>query len=201
MWVEIVGGAVGQEVADSAPVTLANGTQYPWNFPKAEISGLIEVVLAGVPSAAEYTVTGYTISYANGVATQVLDTVPVPLSQIQATQIATLRASAIAAITGGYQSSALGAVHTYPSGMTDQINMLGSVAASMLPNLPAGWTTDFWCADSTGVWTYAPHTAAQIQQAGSDGKVWVSGCQTKLQSLSASVMGATTAASVQAIVW
>jgi hypothetical protein len=201
MWVEIVNGVVGQQVADDSPVVLANGTQYPWNFPKASIPGLVNVVMAATPDPAQFIVTGYTISFVNGTATQVLTTVPVPLAQPQASQIATLRAAAQAAITGGYQSSALGAAHTYPSGVTDQINMLGSVAASMLPGLPAGWTTEFWCADSTGAWSYQPHTAAQIQQVGSDGKAWVITCQTKLVSLSAEVMAATTLAGVLGVGW
>ena len=201
MWVEIVNGAVGQQIADNAAVTIASGTQYPWNFPKASIPGLVNVVMVATPDPAQYIVTGYTISFVNGTATQVLTTQPVPLSQQQAAQIATLRAACGAAITGGYQSSALGAAHTYPSGMTDQINMLGSVSASVLPNLSSTWTTEFWCADTTGSWAYQAHTATQIQQAGTDGKAWATACQTKLATLSAEVMAATTYAGVVAVVW
>lgn len=123
------------------------------------------------------------------------------LASVQASQIAALTASCAASILGGYTSSALGAAHTYPSGATNQINMLGSVTASLLPALPSGWTTPFWCSDSAGVWSFAPHTAAQIQQAGDDGKAWVVTCQTKLQALSASVTAAMTVADVQKITW
>ncbi len=201
MWVEIVNGAVAQQIADTADVVTAAGTQYPWNFPKADIPNLVNVVMAAAPDPAQFIVTGYTINFANGTATQVLTTVPVPLAQPQAAQIAILRAAAAAAITGGYQSSALGAAHTYPSTTNDQINMLGSVAASMLPSLPAGWTTEFWCADSTGAWAFQPHTAAQIQAAGNDGKAWVTACQTKLATLAAEVTAATTLAAVRGVVW
>ena len=126
---------------------------------------------------------------------------PQTLASAQSAQISALTASCAAAITSGYTSSALGSAHTYPSGATDQINMIGSVTASLLPGLASGWTTPFWCADSTGAWSFAPHTAAQIQQAGDDGKAWVVTCQTKLQTLSASVSAAKTLAAVQAIVW
>lgn len=123
------------------------------------------------------------------------------LSATQAAQIAALKAACASAITGGYTSSALGAAYTYPSGPTDQLNMTASVVASQLPNLPSTWTTPFWCADSTGAWAMRAHTAAQIQQAGSDGKAWVTSCQTKLDGLVTQVMTATTPSAVQAIVW
>lgn len=123
------------------------------------------------------------------------------LPAAQAAQIAVLRTACGAAITGGYSSSALGTVHTYPSTPTDQANMQASVVASLLPNLPAGWTTVFWCADTAGTWAMLSHTAAQIQQAGSDGKTWITAQQTKLATLSAQVEAATTVAAVQAITW
>lgn len=127
---------------------------------------------------------------------------PPTLAQAQAAQIAALTAACAAAITGGYSSSALGAPHTYPSGTTDQINMMGSVTASTLPAASvAGWTTPFWCEDATGAWSYQNHTAAQIQQAGSDGKAWVVACQLKLAGLNAQVAAATTAAAVEAVTW
>ena len=123
------------------------------------------------------------------------------LTELQIAQCAALKASCDAAIVGGYSSTALGAAHTYPSTQTDQINMLGSVSASVLPGLPATWTTVFWCADSTGAWAMRPHTAAQIQQAGSDGKAWVTTCQVKLATLVGEVMAATTPVAVLEVVW
>lgn len=126
---------------------------------------------------------------------------PPTLAAVQAAQIALLRAACDAAITGGYTSSALGAPHTYPSTVLDQQNMIASVTASLLPGLAAGWTTPFWCEDSTGAWAMAPHTAAQIQQAGSDGKAAVVAAQQHLATLSAEVAAAATTAAVQAIAW
>ncbi len=123
------------------------------------------------------------------------------LAAAQAAQIEVLKTACAKAITGGYVSSALGSAHTYPSTPTDQLNMAASVIASQLPGIASTWTTVFWCQDSTGAWAMLPHTAAQIQQAGSDGKAWVTTQQLKLASLSAQVMAATTVAAVEAVVW
>jgi hypothetical protein len=127
---------------------------------------------------------------------------PAPtLAAVQATQLATLYAACNSQITGGYQSSALGAPHTYPSTDTDQTNMTASVVASLIPGLPSTWTTPFWCADATGNWSLAAHTVAQIQQAGSDGKAFIVAAQTKLKGLVAQVSAATSISTVQAITW
>jgi hypothetical protein len=123
------------------------------------------------------------------------------LPAAQAAQIVVLLAACAAAITGGYTSSALGAAHSYGSQSTDQINMTASVVASLLPSLPSTWTTPFKCADSTGTWAMRPHTAAQIQQAGLDGKTWVTACQNQFDAFSAQVTAATSVEAVQAIVW
>jgi hypothetical protein len=123
------------------------------------------------------------------------------LANAQKTQIETISTNCASSITAGFTSSALGAANTYPSTLTDQHNLNGSVVASLLPNLPSTWTTKYWVMDSSGVWTLAVHTAAQIQQAGLDGKAWVTAQQEKLASLLAQVMAAMSVADVQAIVW
>ena len=127
-----------------------------------------------------------------------------PAVQLQAAQTqqrALVTSSAVTAMTGGFLSSALGSAHTYPSTLTDQHNLSGSVIASLLPNLPSGWTTSFWCMDSTGAWAFTPHTAPQIQQAGLDGKAWVTAQQEKLASLNAQIDAAQTVAAVQSVLW
>ena len=78
---------------------------------------------------------------------------------------------------------------------------MGSVTDSLLPGLSPNWTTPFWCADQNGVWQFRPHTAAQIQQAGRDGKTAVAGAQGKLAALTAQVMSAPTIGAVNAIDW
>lgn len=123
------------------------------------------------------------------------------LDDVKADKITKLTADCSAAIVGGYKSLCLGSEHRYPNGVTDQINMMGSVTASLLPSLSQDWETPFWCEDSDGVWDFRPHTVAQIQQAGSDGKAHVVECQVTLATLSASVLAAADAAAVAAIVW
>lgn len=72
-----------------------------------------------------------------------------------------------AACITGFTSDALGTPHLYPSKMLDQHNLNAQVTDSLLTH-PVDWTTQQICQDvATGVWAYRPHTAAQIQQAGS----------------------------------
>lgn len=123
------------------------------------------------------------------------------LEQVQTAQIAVLTAACDAEIAAGYTSTALGTAHTYPTKTTDQLNMSASVVASLLPGIATDWTTPFWCADGTGAWAMRAHTAAQIQQAGSDGKALIQAAQVKLAALSVQVMAAADAAAVQAVAW
>ncbi|MGV1939539.1 hypothetical protein ACQZ5D_03620 [Agrobacterium sp. 22-211-1] len=123
------------------------------------------------------------------------------LERARKIKIADLSAACEAAIVGGYQSNALGAVHTYPSNIKDQINMMGSVSDSLLPNLPADWITPFWVCDADGLWSWKMHNAPQIQQAGRNGKAHVVECQTALATLTASVNSAETPEAVAAVVW
>lgn len=123
------------------------------------------------------------------------------LSTVKSAKVAALRAACAAAITGGFVSSALGAPHIYPSGATDQINLMGSVTDTLLPDLPEDWSTPFWCRDAAGEWDFRLHDATQIRQAGRDGKRHVVECQAMLADLSFFVNEATTIIAVNAIQW
>ncbi len=118
-----------------------------------------------------------------------------------AKKAAELREACAVAIVSGYISSALGAPHTYPSGITDQINMMGSVTDSILPGLGEGWTTPFWCCDESGVWAFRPHSTSEIQTAGRDGKMHVVACQAMRDTLTVTLMAALTLEEVEAIAW
>lgn len=137
----------------------------------------------------------------NNVAAPVVPTAAQLLAQAQQVQSAVVNAACATAITEGFTSSALGAPHMYPAKQTDQQNLSASVLASMYPNLPAGWTTPFWCADANGVWAWINHTAVQIQQAGGDGKAAILGCMSKNAALQAQITAATDVPSVQKINW
>jgi hypothetical protein len=101
---------------------------------------------------------------------------PTPLNTAITDKIAEVDAACDAAVQGGFVSSALGSAYTYPSKASDQANLSSSVLASLLPNLPANWTTLFWCYDAKGQGNLVAHTAAQIQQVGTDGKNWIGKC-------------------------
>ena len=145
------------------------------------------------------------VKFSHGAPFALVDGAVVPasykLATLQARQASALRASCAASITGGYPSAALGAPHSYPCNPIDQSNMIASVTASLLPGLAADWTTPFWCADASGGWVFHPHTAAQIQQAGQDGKAAVVAAQGRLAGLLAQVTAATTAEQVAAVIW
>jgi hypothetical protein len=131
-----------------------------------------------------------------------LDGLPaIVLAAAKATAIASLTDACAAAIVSGYKSAALGEVHAYPSKVTDQINMMGSVTASLLPDLPEDWLTPFWCQDGEGEWAFRPHSAEAIQQAGADGKQHILDCQAHLAELSTLVTLAATVEAVDAIEW
>lgn len=123
------------------------------------------------------------------------------LDAIKAARISELRSACEAEIVGGFKSVALGDVHHYPSDIKAQVNLMGSVTDSLVPGLPSNWTTPFWVRDEAGVWAWKMHTAAQIQQAGRDGKANVVAAQTKLSELTATVENAENETSFEAVVW
>ncbi len=124
-----------------------------------------------------------------------------PLDSPRAAKRAELDAACTAQIYTGFTSDALGAAYHYPAQDKDQQNLTASVVESTLPNLPADWTTPFWCADANGVWALRPHTVAQIQQAGRDGKAVIVAAITQNGTLQKQVAAADTIEAIQAIVW
>lgn len=127
------------------------------------------------------------------------------LADAQASRIAILSTACAAQIYAGFSSAALGTAYTYPAKDKDQTNLIASVTASLVPN-PIGWTTDFWCADSAGLWALRPHTAAQIQKVGLDGKAAIEAAIKRNATLATQVMAVKVTdvnaiATVQAIVW
>ncbi len=123
------------------------------------------------------------------------------LAVAQQAQMDVLDAACKEAVYAGFSSSALGTAHTYPALDTDQQNLSASVLASLMPSVGSGWTTPFWCCDSAGTWSYAEHTAAQIQQVGQDGKAAILAAITKKAQLAAQVNAAASVEAVQSIVW
>lgn len=126
---------------------------------------------------------------------------PAEIETLRTAKIADLTAACQATILGGFTSGALGTPHQYPSQFTDQINLMGSVTESLLPDVPEGWVTPFWCADEGGVWLMRLHSTEQIRQAGRDGKAHVLACQQVLDALVLDAGAAETAQAIADIVW
>ncbi|WP_313552364.1 hypothetical protein [Pseudomonas sp.] len=112
-----------------------------------------------------------------------------------------LEEACAAQIVKGFTSRALGEAFTYPAKQTDQMNLQASVLASLLPGVDEGWSTPFWCADSSGEWAYRDHSAAQIQQVGIDGKNAINAAIAQKIVLEQQVEAVRTAAEVAAIAW
>lgn len=128
--------------------------------------------------------------------------VPPTLEELKAAKLTTLSDACQSAIYAGFDSSALGTVHHYPALDKDQRNLIASVLDSLLPNLPADWTTPFWCRDAEGTWFLAPHTASQIQQVGQDAKAAILACITRNADLVNQVNDPSTdQTALDAIVW
>lgn len=65
-----------------------------------------------------------------------------------------------AAITNGFRSSALGALHSYTSEITDQLNLMDAVSSG-LPSL-------YPCRDEIGIRLFREHSAEQLRIVSSD---------------------------------
>ncbi|OPK49617.1 hypothetical protein B5G54_05885, partial [Ralstonia solanacearum] len=90
------------------------------------------------------------------------------LAQVMAAKLAAIKAACEASIVAGFASSALGAVHTYPSSETDQRNLLGSAIAAQWRD--PDWAVPLWCLSDEGQWLFLSHDAAQVRQVNVD---WV----------------------------
>ena len=134
-----------------------------------------------------------------GTVTKVMPTSAQLLAAAQATASGAMNAATQAAIYAGFQSSALGKVYTYPAKDTDQQNLAASVLDAVINASTTGYTTPFWCEDSTGKWAYVPHTSAQMIQVGKDGKTAILAALSRNAVAQAAIAAATTVAGVQAV--
>lgn len=133
---------------------------------------------------------GYTVDVKNGVLMEpAAPALPDQLAAVKAAKSAELAGACQAEIYAGFDSAALGEVHHYPAGQTDQLNLNACVTQSYFPGNSADWTIGFWCADAAGVWEKRPHTAQQIQQAGNDGVNTIQAALNKNDSLQRQLAG------------
>lgn len=112
------------------------------------------------------------------------------LDQMRMRKIEEMNQACRQKIIGGFVSSALGEPYTYPANNQDQANLVASVTDSLIPGLPEGWVTPFWCVDNNGVWAFRPHSAAQIQRVGKEGKAAILEAMTVNENLRTEIMTA-----------
>lgn len=120
------------------------------------------------------------------------------LEQAQTVRSTKVNAACASALATGFTSSALGGAHTYPSEDTDQRNLQSAVSAAAIAS--PTWTTPIWCA-SGDTWSFASHTAAQVQQVNADWLAHRVAIQQKYAGLIAKINAATSVEEVQAINW
>lgn len=118
---------------------------------------------------------------------------PVPIDIYKTTQKGTISSDCSRAITGGFQSNALGNTHSYPSDTTTQTNI--NVLAS------SGSNGSIWCADSSNTWSFATHTSAQSLQVQKDMVAHIQAQQTKYSQLIVQIDAANTVSQVQSVTW
>jgi hypothetical protein len=119
------------------------------------------------------------------------------LQQLQATRLAELRKSCRDTLLGGFTSTALGVIHSYPSTETDQQNLRDALLTSI--SSPA-LESPLWCTNSGG-WKMKPHTALQVEQVHSDWIAFRIAQQQRLLLLQTSANMAASAEALAAITW
>lgn len=101
----------------------------------------------------------------------------------------------------GFESDALGAMHHYPMGDKDQINLQAAISASVIPSNTEFWTTPIWCQDANNTWAMREHTAAQVHKLAITSKSILDAARGKKASLEQLVNQAKTVDEINAINW
>jgi len=122
---------------------------------------------------------------------------PALLAAARMARIEALTQACAAAIVGGFTSDALGAVHRYPSAITDQANLVQAAACADGGPLWCGT----WCADGDLAWSFAAHTRDQAAQVLAAFVTTRTALQTRLATLTAAVDAAVDTAALAAVTW
>lgn len=85
---------------------------------------------------------------------------PEAIETVAARRYFEINAACEQAITGGFESTALGASHLYGSELDDQLNLTGAILRGL--DMP------YACRDPDGVKAFRLHTAEQLRQVGDD---------------------------------
>lgn len=201
---EFVNSSTGVVVTEDNFRAMNPLTSFPAIISQADLNpyglSIVQPIPQPVVGAYYSLVEGVPVQITEGVWQQTWVTTPIALAQAQASQSAIVASECGQAILDGFTSSALGAVHTYPSSLIDQQNLMTAVTLSVLPSSTA--PTSVWCQDSNGNWAFVSHTVAQIQQLGIDWKANLDSLRSKNAQLQAQITAVTsTVDAVAAIVW
>jgi hypothetical protein len=128
-----------------------------------------------------------------------VDPPPLPLDQIKERKRQEIASACRSAIESGIVCAALGSAHTYPTTLTDQHNLAGTVMAAMNAG-DKGGLYKFWCADSQGLWARREHTAEQIIAVGEAVRAHVTAQQDRYEQRLAEIDQAT-AETISTITW
>lgn len=115
------------------------------------------------------------------------------IAQAKGAKLVELKLACRAAIYGGFDSSALGAVHHYEGQEQDQISLIGAA----LDDADVLYT----CIDADGVKAQRLHTAAQMKAAYRDGKAAMLNFKARLYDRLSALAQATTLDAIAAISW
>ncbi|MNM23666.1 hypothetical protein D3C81_340710 [compost metagenome] len=86
--------------------------------------------------------------------------VPDSIEKVAARRYAEIDSACQQAITGGFESDALGAGHRYSSELDDQLNLTGAILRGV--DMP------YACRDAAGFKAFRSHTTVQLRQVGDD---------------------------------
>lgn len=123
------------------------------------------------------------------------------LDELRAAADTVLSAACAAAIVAGIECDALGTLHEYPTGPTDQSNLTGAVTYSLLPGTPADWSQPLTCRDAAGAWARRPHDRAQLYAVAAAVVAHVDTCRARLADLRGQLAAATDSAALAAVTW
>lgn len=124
-----------------------------------------------------------------------------PLAALRAAADQALTTACAAAITAGVECAALGTLHEYPTGQTDQVTLTGAVTYSLLPGTPADWSQPLACRDAAGAWARRPHDRTQLYAVTAAVIAHIDGCRARLAALRDQLAAATDSAAIAAVTW
>ena len=121
----------------------------------------------------------------------------VTLDEARSMKKSLMKKTASERIQSGIESDVLGAVHTYPTTITDQQNLAGLAQQASIDGLGA----KYWCADDAGLWARRQHTADQLIQLGREVIAHVQAQQDRYETLLGQIDAASTVEEIEAIAW